>query len=146
MATKQDPRRLSASLAAAVLVLAAVALAAPKARAGSGSCETKPFIVKIHADWCGTCKRLGPVWEEIQATLGEQATVVNLDVTDRAAYDRSRAEAERLGIDTFVDEYRARTGAIAVLDCRTREPVVVLLGERDITKYRDALARAGRTS
>jgi thiol-disulfide isomerase/thioredoxin len=110
------------------------------------TCETKPFVVSIHADWCSTCRSLAPTWARIGSELGDQATIVKLDVSDRVAFEASQAEARRLGIAEFFHEYRSQTGTIAVLDCRTREPVAVLRGERDMAKYREAIARARHSS
>lgn len=111
------------------------------------SCDAnKPYVVKIHADWCGSCKATKATWTRVQSDLGDVATVVELDVSDRVAYSESLAEAERLGIDEFFQEYRSRTGTVAVLDCASREPVVVMSGERDFEKYREAVEKAGHTS
>ena len=103
-------------------------------------------MVKIHADWCASCKALASVWERIETDLGDQVTTVTLDVSDRVAYSESQATAERLGISEFFEEYRSLTGTIAVLDCNTREPVAIMNAERDLEKYRKAIARAGGAS
>jgi thiol-disulfide isomerase/thioredoxin len=108
----------------------------------SFACETKPLVVKIHADWCGSCRATQPTWERVTAELSDRATMVRFDVTDRASYESAVSEAARLGIGDFLDEYRRRTGTIAVLDCETQEPLVILSGERDFTKYRDAIEKA----
>ena len=110
------------------------------------TCSAKPYVVKIHADWCGSCKALESVWQRIETDLADQATAVKLDVSDRVAYAESVAEAEHLGISDFFQEYRSRTGTIAVLECNTRQPVAILNGERDLEKYRAAIARANGTS
>jgi len=107
-----------------------------------GACDGKPYVVKIHADWCGACKALEPVWAQIETELSDQATVVSLDVTDRVGYSKSVATAERLGISEFFREYRRRTGTIAVLDCKTRKTVAIMNAEHDLEKYRQAVARA----
>ena len=123
--------------------LTLLALLASTALASAAEpCTTKPYLIRIHADWCSTCKRLAPIWERIRSSLDEKATIVSFDVTDRAAYEQSRDEAERLGIGDFFARYRNRTGAVAVLDCKTLEPVEVLIGEPDIAKYTEAIARA----
>ncbi|GEM_PF-998416 len=101
-----------------------------------------PLVVMIHADWCGTCRVLGPVWEQIQTDFAETSTVVSLDVSDRPAYVASAEAARALGIQDFFSKYRAKTGTIAVLACESREPVAVLNGERDFEVYRTALAKA----
>ncbi len=118
----------------------AAAKNAPKA------CTSKPYVVKIHADWCASCRALDSLWNRIESDLQDQASAVTLDVSDRVAYTESQAAAERLGISEFFQEYRSRTGTIAVLDCTSRKPVAVMSGERDLEKYREAIARAGGAS
>lgn len=102
----------------------------------------KPFVVMIHADWCGTCRVLEPVWEQIRTDLAEESNAVAFDVTDRPAYAESAAAAHELGIGDFFSEYRGQTGTIAVLSCDTREPVAIMKGERDLDVYRVAIEKA----
>ena len=109
----------------ATLVAIAAALCAGASSARE-TCTEKPVVVKIHADWCGTCRALETVWSSLRDDLGQQARLIELDVTDRVAYQQSESRADELGIRAFFDEYRARTGTIAVLDCASREPVAVM--------------------
>ena len=102
----------------------------------------RPLVLMIHADWCGTCRVLSPIWEQIQSDFAATSTVVTFDVTDRPAYTESVATAKALGIEDFFSRHRAKTGTIAVLACASREPVAVLSGERDFEVYRVALAEA----
>ncbi len=125
-----------------VLLLASGALADAKSR----SCQTKPLVVKIHADWCGSCRATQQTWDKIVTDLADEATAVKFDVSDRDAHRASAADAKRLGISEFFQEYDRRTGVIAVLDCNSREPLVVFGGERDFDKYRDAIRKAGAPS
>jgi len=128
--------------ASILLSTALVWVGPPNATAASFACETKPLVVKIHADWCGSCRATQPTWERVVAELSNRATMVRFDVTDRASYESAVAEAASLGIGDFLQEYRRRTGTIAVLDCETREPLVVLSGERDFNRYREAIEEA----
>jgi len=121
---------------------AANAAEAAEAAEATFACEAKPLVVKIHADWCGSCRATQPTWERVVAELSNRATMVRFDVTDRASYESAVAEAGRLGIGDFLREYRRRTGTIAVLDCETQKPLVVLSGERDFSKYREAIEEA----
>ena len=101
-----------------------------------------PYVVMIHADWCGTCKGLKPVWERIQSDLAEQSTAVTFDVSDRPAYAESKRAADELGVSEFFSEYRGKTGTIGILACDTQEPVAILNGERDFETYRVAIEKA----
>jgi thiol-disulfide isomerase/thioredoxin len=126
------------SAALPLAALGALLLAAATAQAEPPG---KPMIVKIHADWCGTCARLNSTFEELQARVGSDAEIVVLDVTDRAAFEQSRARAQELGIEAFFDQYKSRTGTVGVLDA-SGKTVVVLSGETDADKYVEALKKA----
>jgi thioredoxin 1 len=45
------------------------------------SSET-PVLVDFWAEWCGPCKMIGPSLEEISDELGEQVTIVKLNIDD----------------------------------------------------------------
>ena len=124
-------RRLPLALAGLLLAAAAVA----------GSMADRPYVVKVHADWCGTCTRLNPVWSQLEASYGDRAELVLLDVTDREAVARSRATAERLGLGDFFAAHRSKTGVIAVLDS-SRQPIVIWKGETELEKYRSVIDEA----
>jgi len=64
---------------------------------------SKPFVVKIHADWCGTCTRMNPTFEALREQESGDARIVVLDVTDKQSLAASTAEADRLGIRSFFD-------------------------------------------
>lgn len=52
----------------------------------------KPVVVDFWAEWCGPCKVLGPVLEELSAEVKDKATIVKLNV------DESRELATKYGI------------------------------------------------
>jgi thiol-disulfide isomerase/thioredoxin len=120
-----------------------LSLALP-AVAGSGA--KGPLVVKIHADWCGTCVKLNSTWEELQAQYGESARFVVLDVTDKQATLAASLEADRLGIREFFDANKGKTGTIGILDGSTGEVVEVFKGEFDPKAYQGTLAGAMKSS
>ncbi len=132
-------------LAVGLAALVAICFAVGPAGAGdpekSMLANDKPMIVKIHADWCGTCTRLEATFDELEKQIGSEARIVVLDVTDKAAVVRSAAEADRLGIREFFDSYKSKTGSVGVIDA-CGNTVSVMRGELDASKYVAALSKA----
>jgi thiol-disulfide isomerase/thioredoxin len=140
-------RHFAYGLAALVAFGVATGAAGDHHQISAADDASKPFVVKIHADWCGTCQRLEATIEALRERTGDDVRIVVLDVTDRESLARATAEADRLRIRAFFDAYKSKTGTVGILDGVTREPVSVLKGETDVAKYEAALATAeGRAS
>lgn len=55
----------------------------------------KPVLVDFFADWCGPCKMMPPVLKEVKKQVGEQASILKMDV------DKNRLYAEKFGIQSI---------------------------------------------
>lgn len=59
----------------------------------------QPVLVDFYADWCGPCKMMSPVLEELSGKMGEKVKILKVDV------DRNPQAAGSFGVQgvpTFI--------------------------------------------
>ena len=100
---------------------------------------SKPYVVKLHAQWCPICMLTKGVWSQIETTYAGQANFVVFDFTNDATTSASKAEAARLGLGKFFDENVGATGSISVLDGRTGREMASVQGVHGFDEYRAAI-------
>ena len=137
------------SLAVIALVLVATASGmyvtnrAPVVPPLAGDAPTfKPFVIKLHARWCVFCMMTKDEWSRIEETYRGRVNLVVFDFTSDETTAASRAEAVRLGLETFFEEFAGVTGSVVVLDGPTKRVTAEINGNRDFAEYRTAIDAA----
>ena len=54
--------------------------------------STEPVLVDYWAEWCGPCKMIAPILDEVAGTHGDKVTIAKLNV------DENQATAAKFGI------------------------------------------------
>ena len=102
--------------------------------------EPEIIAVKFHADWCGSCTAMGPVFEELQAKYDQQPVLYTVfDHTREFDRRQSAYMADAFNLDDAWDEHGGSTGFVLLIDADTKKVVKRLSHERGLKEMGAAL-------
>ncbi len=58
-----------------------------------------PVLVDFHATWCGPCKTMAPVLEQLKEELGEKLRIIKVDVDKNT---KAAVHYQVRGVPTFI--------------------------------------------
>ena len=85
---------------------------------------TLPVLVDFYADWCGPCKMVAPVLEELEAEFGDKLKIVKINV------DKESELAQQFRVVTIPTMMVFENGELrdSFIGYRSKEELVELLG------------------
>jgi len=135
-----------ATLGGAGLATAAV-VQQPRATEQETVPDAKVIAVKFHADWCGYCKAMGPVFEELQAKHDQEPVLyIEFDQTREFGKRQSAYMADAMGLDEVWAEHGGKTGFVLLIDATTKRVMQRLSHEQNLKQMGAALSDAVRSA
>lgn len=92
----------------------------------------KVLVLKFHADWCGSCRAMGPVLRDLQNKMdGKPILFSTLDRTNQSTSHQAQMLASALGIQkTYATT--PGTGFLLVLDANSKEVLARLTKKQSV--------------
>lgn len=125
-----------------LLAFAATGMSAGQQTRAAADEGPKIIAIKFHADWCGYCKAMGPVFEELQAKYDRLPVLyVTFEQTREFGRRQSRYLADAMGLNDTWAENGGKTGFVLLIDARSKR-IVNRLSHKQTLKQMGAALQA----
>ena len=102
--------------------------------------EPKLIAVKFHADWCGSCKKMGTVFTDLRNKFdGQPILFMTLDRTNMSTRNQSDLLISALGYDSIFEKYQG-TGFILLIEPRSNQVLKKLTSTQSIKEMAKEIA------
>ena len=109
--------------------------------------QAKIIAVKFHADWCGYCKAMGPIFEELQEKFDQEPVLyVEFDQTREFGRRQAAYMADVLGLGDAWAAHGGKTGFVLLIDAKTKRVLQHLSHEQNLKQMGAALQEAVRSA
>ena len=100
------------------------------------------YAIAYHADWCGSCKILGPKVKEMKASLppevSDKVEFIKFDFTDDDTKETSQALAEAKGLSEMYMNH-AKTGQLMIVDIETGTILATIKKDFSVEEIKGAI-------
>lgn len=108
-----------------------------------GNRNPSVIAIKFHADWCGSCRRMGSVFEDLTTVTEEEPVLfVRLDLTDRSSRKQAQYLMSMLNLQHVWEQFGTgqKTGFILLVDVDSRRALEKLTAGHDLKQMKAVLA------
>ena len=103
--------------------------------------KAQVIAIKMHADWCGSCKAIGTSFEELQEKFDTKPVLyVTLDHTRDYQRQQSLFLLQGLGLDQSLASHAGKTGFILLVDADSKQVLAKLTREHSFKEMGAKLA------